>query len=335
MKLDKYLQYTQAPKEVKTPFILKDEVGEAGLKEKIIGLEHTLQRLTDQEQELKELQERYNSLHREHEQNRANLSNTQEKLQALEMKSGHTTQKVDELSKIENLYNYIEPKYNKVTEELIEYKSLCQSQSILLDDLKIKEKDISDSYFSLSKEYNMLLSNHNNLETNYDALNNQQEELLDANNMLAAQQDYLEKDREETLDKNSILEQRIEYVRNQADEIKDENATIKNTKQADENQIKQKQDEVKVLVINNDKLNNKIKNLHSKLTDTQEENMDLHFLKNEYEEFLRRPRYASQEAIAKMEGFKIPLAMSAIKRNSLGNSKATMLRFKKEEANVN
>ena len=156
MKLGKYLQYTEAPKEVKTPFILKDEVGEAGLKEKIIGLEHTLQRLTDQEQELRELQERYNSLHREHEQNRAKLSNTQEKLQDLEIKSDGYYQKLEGLSKIENLYNYIEPKYTQTTEELIEYKSLCQSQSSLLDDLKIKEKDISDSYFSLSKEYNIL-----------------------------------------------------------------------------------------------------------------------------------------------------------------------------------
>ena len=50
MKLGKYLQYTEAPKEVKTSFILKDEVGEAGLREKIIGLEHTLQTLTDQDQ---------------------------------------------------------------------------------------------------------------------------------------------------------------------------------------------------------------------------------------------------------------------------------------------
>ena len=110
---------------------------------------------------------------------------------------------------------------------------------------------------------------------------------------------------------------------------------VKNTKYADENQIKQTQDEVKVLLIDKDKLDNQIKNLHSKLTDTQEENMDLNHLKNEYEELLRRPRYVSQESIARMEGFKIPLAMSAIKRNSLGNSKATMLRFKKEKANVN
>ena len=78
-----------------------------------------------------------------------------------------------------------------------------------------------------------------------------------------------------------------------------------------------------------------ITNLTSRLSDTQEENMDLHFLKKEYEAILRRPKYVSQESIARMEGFKIPLAMSAIKRNSLGNSKATMLRFKKEKANVN
>ena len=111
--------------------------------------------------------------------------------------------------------------------------------------------------------------------------------------------------------------------------------SLKNTKQADEYQIKQKQDEVKVLLIDKDKLQYQIKNLSSKLADTQEENMDLHFLKTEYEEFLRKPRYVSQESIARMEGFKIPLAMSAIKRNSLGNSRATMLRFKKEKANVN
>jgi len=335
MKLGKYLQYTEVPKEAKTSFVLKDEVGEAGLREKIIGLEHTLKILTDQGQELKELQERYNSLRRESEQNREKLSNTQEKLQNLEVKSEGNFHRLEELSKIESLYRYIEPKYNKLTEDIIEYKALAQGQSFSLEDLKTKEKNLSDLYYSLSQEYNKLEAEHNSLVINYDEVHNQQEELLDANNMLAAQQDYLEKDREETLDKNSILEQRIEYVHHQADEIKDENTAIKNTKQADENQIQQKRDEVKVLLIDKDKLQYQIKNLTSRLADTQEENMDLHFLKNEYEEFLRRPRYASQEAIAKMEGFKIPLAMSAIKRNSLGNSKATMLRFKKEKANVN
>ena len=335
MKLNKYLQYSEPPKEVKASFVLKDEVGEAGLREKIVGLEHTLQRLTDQEQEVKALQERYNSLHSNHEKNRIDLHNTQEKLQDLEVKSEGNFQKLEELSKIESLYHYIEPKYNKMTDDLIEYKALAQGQSSFLEDLKIKEENLSSSHFSLSQEYNKLEANHNNLITNYDAVRKQQEELLDANNMLVAQQDYLEKDREETLDRNSILEQRIEFVLNQADDIKDENTAIKNTKQTDEHQIQQKQDEVKVLFIDKNKLENQLKNLSSKLADIQEENMDLHFLKIEYEEFLRRPRYVSQESIARMEGFKIPLAMSAIKRNSLGNSKATMLRFKKEKANVN
>jgi len=335
MKLGKYLQYPEAPKDVKTSFVLKDEVGEAGLKEKIIGLEHTLQIRTDQEQEVKALQERYNSLHNNYEKNRADLSNAQEKLQGLEIQNGHTSQKLEELSKIESLYNYIEPKYNKMTDDLIEYKALAQGQSSFLEDLKIKEENLSSSYFSLSQEYNKLEANHNNLITNYDTVRKQQEELLDANNMLSAQQDYLEKDREDTLDKNSILEQRIEYVLNQDDGIKDENAAIKNTKQADENRIQQKQDEVKVLLLDKDKLEHEIKTTTARFLDIQEENMDLHSLKNEYEAFLRKPRYASQEAIARIEGFKIPLAMSAIKRNSLGNSKATMLRFKKKEkANV-
>ena len=335
MKLDRYLQYSEAPKDVKTSFVLKDEVGEAGLKEKIIGLEHTLQIRTDQEQEVKALQERYASLHSNYEKNRTDLSNAQEKLQDLEVKSEYTSQKLEELSKIESLYHYIEPKYNKMTDDLIEYNALAQGKSSFLEDLKIKEENLSSSHFSLSQEYNKLEANHNNLITNYDAVRKQQEELLDANNMLVAQQDYLEKDREETLDRNSILEQRIEFVLNQADDIKDENTAIKNTKQTDEHQIQQKQDEVKVLFIDKNKLENQLKNLSSKLADIQEENMDLHFLKIEYEEFLRRPRYVSQESIARMEGFKIPLAMSAIKRNSLGNSKATMLRFKKEKANVN
>ena len=254
MKLGKYLQYTEAPKEVKTSFVLKDEVGEAGLREKIIGLEHTLQILTDQGQELKELQERYTSLRRDSEQNREKLSNTHEKLQDLEIKSDGYSQKLEELSKIENLNNYIEPKYNKLTEDIIEYKALAQGQSFSLEVLKTKEKNLSDLYYSLSQEYNKLEAEHNSLVINYDAVRKQQEELLDANNLLSAQQEYLERDREETLDKNSILEQRIEYVHNQADEIKDENAVIKNTKQADENQIQQKQDEVKVLLIDKDKL---------------------------------------------------------------------------------
>ena len=335
MKLDRYLQYSEAPKDVKTSFVLKDEVGEAGLKEKIIGLEHTLQIRTDQEQEVKALQERYASLHSNYEKNRTDLSNAQEKLQDLEVKSEYTSQKLEELSKIESLYNYIEPKYNKLTDDIIEYKALAQGQRSSLEDLRTKEENLSSSYYSLSQEYNKLEAKHNNLVINYDTVRKQQEELLDANNILSAQQEYLEKDREETLDKNSILEQRIEYVHNQADEIKDENSTIKNIKQEDENRIQQKQDEVKVLLIAKDKLEHSIKTTTARLLDIQEENMDLHFLKTEYEEFLRRPRYVSQESIARMEGFKIPLAMSAIKRNSLGNSKATMLRFKKEKANVN
>lgn len=335
MKLNRYLQYVEAPKEIKAPFILKDEVSETNLKDKIIGLEHTLQILTNQEQELKELQERYASLHREHGQNQVALSNTQDKLHDLEIKSEGNLQKLESLSQIESLYNYIEPRYNQITEELIEYKSLSHSQSTFLEDLKVREKETSDSYFSLSKEYNELEAKHNSLITNYEAVSKQQEELLDANNMLSAQQEYLEKDREETLDKNSMLEQQIEYVLNQADEVRDENAIVRNTKHADEEVIKQKQDEVKVLFLDKEKLQHQVTNLTSRLTDTQEENMDLHFLKQEYEAFLRKPRYVSQESIAKMEGFKIPLAMSAIKRNSLGNSKATMLRFKKEKANVN
>ena len=55
-------------------------------------------------------------------------------------------------------------------------------------------------------------------------------------------------------------------------------------------------------------------------------------MNTQYKEIINRPRFMSQEAISRQEGFKMPLASSTTnyRKSYLGTQKPTLLKLKKE-----
>ena len=80
-------------------------------------------------------------------------------------------------------------------------------------------------------------------------------------------------------------------------------------------------------------LDDTVKNLMGTLNAVEQENKYLVDKQQYLETELARPKYMSQSLIERQEGFKMPLASSAlnVRKNYLGTGKPTLLKFKKKE----
>ena len=230
---------------------------------------------------------------------------------------------------------------------------------------QVQEKQrLLDEIGTLQRSNDQLMTSHGEMTTSLSAISiefsNQMEELVhlrEANTSLTIARQSLFT---ESLNKDSLLQEvrvALADLKDKHEElssfsnalgqqyeevVETKNKLDKNTLELTQKLVsaQQTQEEFKIqerynIEKNTESITARVRNTMNKQTEQLQQNVkDLTKLTAYYKTELSKPQHMSVSAIARQEGFKIPLASSAVnyRKNNLGTGQATLLKFGNKES---
>lgn len=165
-----------------------------------------------------------------------------------------------------------------------------------LQELNVKFSEVTESFYTAQAKYNSLMEEHEKV------------------GVLAA---YWKNVAEATKKENDDLAETSVMLKQLKESIKEERIQQKGLKKIKNNELIETQ--------------NKLKNVVEAVEYLTEKNQYFLTLISALRKEVAKPRYASMGSIAKREGFKMPLGTENIRKQFLGTSAPTLLKFKAKE----
>ena len=165
-----------------------------------------------------------------------------------------------------------------------------------LQELNIKFSEVTESIYSIQSKYSELLKEHEKV------------------GMLAA---YWKNVSDATKKENDDLAETSGMLKQLKESVKEERIQQKGLKKLKSNELVETQ--------------NKLENMVEAVEYLTEKNQYFSTLVSVLRKEIAKPRYASMGSIAKREGFKMPLGNENIRKQFLGTSAPTLLKFKTKE----
>ena len=148
-------------------------------------------------------------------------------------------------------------------------------------------------------------------------------------------EDYLsvQKDLSSNIDQRKSLRKQVSMLEEEVNAGRALNSSLHESVQSLQGFYDTSQNQLQYSEKTANTLDDTIKNLTDTLKAVEQENNYLVDKQKYLETELARPKYMSQSLIERQEGFKMPLASSAlnVRKNYLGTGKPTLLKFKKKE----
>ena len=333
MKFSDYLNVDTSPKKVYQTFNIRDENREAILEQKIVELTNRLTKSIDQTSELEDVRKQKKALENDKRELSNNLNNTQSTLETVNSQlenESHLKQSIKALEiQLQVHQQHLEESQNKSN---IDDRHISKQEKEILDltadkllletfqqELRLKTKyaeqkqeESVNELKDIKRQFIEIEESSTQLMDNYVAVQKDLSSNIDQRRGLRTQVRILE----EELASGRILNNSLHY-------------SVKSLQDFYESS----QNQLTVSETTSSKLDDTVQNLMHTLTNLEHENTYLLDKQKYLEAALAKPKYMSQSVIERQEGFKMPLAASAlnIRKNYLGTGKPTLLKFKKKE----
>ena len=336
MKLSDFSKKRTTYKRQKAQFILKNEFAENKYKEQIDDLNKQIGYLRNLEAE------RDDAI-------RVSIIE-KEKTQEIQKISDQLEEK---LKTVNDTLDFAEKKLNKIPELEEQIKSTHGSLSSVKNELDIMTKtafEQSDKLSALGKQVESLKSENKQLtaeseqsKANEISSDEERNQVLEKNKKLEIFANETSKINKEVKNQNKELRDAVNYWEKEASE------SIVQLEQAIQVESKlrvwvsdlEKEEAINRTIkgeTDKEALSTKktMKEMGKVIEDLIKENKYVRNINKEYRKELLRPNYLSMASIAKQEGFKMPNGKENMRKQNLGNSMPTLLKFKaqKEETNA-
>tara|TARA_Y100000310_G_scaffold234817_1_gene237838 strand:+ start:408 stop:1427 length:1020 start_codon:yes stop_codon:yes gene_type:complete len=333
MKFSDYLNVDPSPKKVTQTFNMRDENREAILEQKIADLTSRLTKFTDQAAELEHSNKQRNNLASDKRELSNQLDNTQstvdtlhsqlenefqlkQNIKALESQLTVHQQHLEEVRNKSNVDDIHIAKQEKEILDLTAEKLLLETYQ---QELQLKSKYAEQKQTDALNELKYIKQQFSSVEESSTQLMN----------------DYVavQKDLSSNIDQRRGLRQQVRMLEEEVEAGRILNGSLHDSVVSLQDFYESSQNQLTVSESTSSKLDDTIKNLTHTLTNLEQENTYLLNKQKYLEAALAKPKYMSQSVIERQEGFKMPLAASAlnIRKNYLGTGKPTLLKFKKKE----
>jgi len=333
MKFSDYLNVEPSPKQVPQTFHIRDENHEAILEQKIFALTSQLAKFIDQKEELDYSRGQTTTLTTDKEDLTRQLNNTQSTLDRVnsqlenesrlkqDIKALETQLKVHQqhLEESQNKSNIDDRHISKQEKEIMD----LTTDKVLLEtyqqELRLKAQYAEQKQVAASNELKDIQRQFAGVEESASQLMN----------------DYLatQKDLSSMIDQRTGLRTKVRILEEELEIGRNLNSSLNNSVMSLQDFYSSSQNQLTVSEKNSYKLDDTLQKLMHTLASLEQENAYLIDKQKSLEAALAKPKYMSQSVIERQEGFKMPLAASAlnIRKNYLGTGKPTMLKFKKKE----
>ena len=333
MKYSDYLNAEPTPKKINSTVNIRDEHRETILEHKIASLTAELTKFKDQSAELAEVKGHNTSLLIDQRKMSNTLNNTQSTLHVLESRLDNEVELKQEIKSLEHQLQTHQHHFEELnTKATVDARLLLEQEEKIMKLEKLNNTLETDN-------------NHLALQTKYaeqkqtDAagvvqyLEKQFKEIEGTSAQLM--EDYLamQKDLSSNIEQRKSLRRQVSRLEDELKAVQALNSSLHESVQSLQGFYDTSQNQLHYAEKTTSTLDDTVKNLMGTLNAVEQENKYLVDKQQYLETELARPKYMSQSLIERQEGFKMPLASSAlnVRKNYLGTGKPTLLKFKKKE----
>ena len=333
MKFSDYLNVDPSPKKVPQTFNIRDENREAILEQQIVELTNRLTKSIDQTSELEDMRKQKKALENDKRELSNNLNKTQSTLETVHSQlenESHLKQSIKALeTQLKVHQQHLEESQNKsnvddrhISKQEKEILDLTASKLLLetyQQELQLKNKYSEQRQVAATNELKYIKQQFTSVEESATLLMN---EYL-----------VIQKDLSANIDQRRGLRQQVQILEDELEAGRTLNSSLYESVKSLQDFYDSSQNQLHVSESTSSKLDDTVQNLMHTLTNLEHENTYLLDKQKYLEAALAKPKYMSQSVIERQEGFKMPLAASAlnIRKNYLGTGKPTLLKFKKKE----
>ena len=333
MKYSDYLNAEPNPKKINQAVNIRDEHRETILEQKIASLTAALTKVKDQESEVVNLKGYNKELMRDKQELSNRLDNTQSTLDASQSQlenEYNLKQEIKALEKqLQTHQQHFEELQNKST---VDARLLLKQEQTIIELERTKtELESQHDHFRLQTKYAEQKQTDAANELKY--IKSQFKEVEESSSKLM--EDYLsvQKDLSSNIDQRKSLRKQVSMLEEEVNAGRALNSSLHESVQSLQGFYDTSQNQLQYSEKTANTLDDTIKTLTNTLNAVEQENTYLVDKQKYLETELARPKYMSQSLIERQEGFKMPLASSAlnVRKNYLGTGKPTLLKFKKKE----
>ena len=333
MKYSDYLNADPTPTKINRAVNFRDEHRETILEDKIASLSAEIAKRKDQSDELLEVKGHNASL-------LINQREKAEELNILQSTLRATESQLENESKLKQEIKTLKQQLQTHQQHFEELNTRTTVDARLLLEQEEKIMKLEESKTTLELQNNQLV-----LQTKYaeqkqtDAtgtvryLEKQFKEIEGTSAQLM--EDYLaiQKDLSSNIEQRKSLRRQVSRLEDELKAVQALNSSLHESVQSLQGFYDTSQNQLHYSEKTTSTLDDTIKNLMHTLNAVEQENSYLVDKQQYLETELARPKYMSQSLIERQEGFKMPLASSAlnVRKNYLGTGKPTLLKFKKKE----
>ena len=333
MKFSDYLNAEPSPKKVTQAFNIRDENRESILEQRLAQVSSELKSFEDQTNELLSLRKSTTALNQERNGLSTELNNTKAKIDELSSQLDNEAKLRENIKSLEQQVTMHEQHFAELTEKSNKDTSLISKREReilevtadkLLTETYQRELQAKLQFAEQKKEDS--LSELNFFKSKFSKVDESAKELM--NNYTEAQ-----KELSFGIDQRRALRTRIQILEDELESTRTLSASLNESVASVQKFYEDSQNKLHFSETESSKLDETVDTLVRTLTNLEQENSYLLDKQKYLEAVISKPKYISQSAIERQEGFKIPFASSALnmRKNYLGTGVPTLLRFKRKE----
>ena len=333
MKFSDYLNAETSPRKVTQTFNIRDENREGILEQQLTQASKELSSLKDQTNEVASLRGTNKTLTKEHTVLSTDLNNAKVRLEEL-------TSQLDKEAHLKQLITSLQLQVQNNEEHLQEATAKANADAIALSKqdtellrvaadkmlLETYQKDLQTQVSFAEQKREDASSELNYFKSRFSSIEESAQELM-------GKYSEAQKELSLTIDQKKALRTKVEHLEDDIKYNRTLNSSLNKNMLAIQNFYQESQSNLSFSKKQSSSLDETVTNLVHTLTSIEEENSYLIGKQRLLEAALAKPKYVSQSAIERQEGFKIPFASSALnmRKNQLGTGVPTLLRFKGKE----
>ena len=332
MKLNNFLDKTQAVKPQRKVYALENEAKDTKHKQEIAELEQKLEQYASLEETFEDLKRTTNKLQESHVDSNVLLSKAEEKVNILNLDLAQAQEKLNSIPEFEETVKGLRGSLSDKSNELDNMQKVAHQQSSDLialrsqieglqsenEQLAVQTEESVSHSISAENELATIKATFETLETNMNMFGQENVKFKKEVSTLRDSATFWENEANEAALRIVQLEELESRLRNW---ISDCEVAI--SKSASKSQGASKA---------NEGLTKTVSEMGNTIQELMQELSYVNMVNAEFRKELSTPRYTSMGAIAAKEGFVIPIAKENLRTKFLGNSSPTLLQFREKES---
>jgi len=332
MKLNNFLQKTEAVKLQRKVFSLDNESKDQRYIEQIAGLEQKLEQYEVLDQTFEDLKRTTNKLQESHVDSNVLLSKAEERVSILNLDLTQAQEKLDSIPEFEETIKGLKGSLSDKSNELDKMQKVAHQQSSDLTAFRSQIEGLQNENKQLTTQTEESVSHSVSAEQELASIKESFGTLDLKLNMFGKENSNFRKEVNELRDTSAFWENETQEATLRIGQLEEL-----------ENRLRQWIGDCEVSISKstynsegaskaNEGLTKTVTEMGNTIDELMKELSYVNMINSGYRKEAYKPRYASVGAIASTEGFAIPLAKENLRTKFLGNSSPTLLKFREKES---